>query len=208
MSDEQKKDEEGAIYRVDTVPPPAGQDDAYSAPTKVGPMADMALKDMLKAAEARAQELNQKAAEKAKAVSARQAEVEPIEKPPVPPTPSKVESDAAPVSSSQPQVDGEVPRIYDDADEDNAATLLHRNAKPPVASVVRAPPPPPEPEAQEPVVSPFSAPPSSAPSGTLPAISPAQATSSTPAFAAYLIPIALVCSLVFLVGLLMFLLSR
>ncbi len=29
------KDEEG-IYKVETVPPPQGEDDAYSAPTRVG----------------------------------------------------------------------------------------------------------------------------------------------------------------------------
>ena len=30
-------DTDESIFRVDTVPPPAGDDDAYNAPTRVGP---------------------------------------------------------------------------------------------------------------------------------------------------------------------------
>lgn len=37
--------EQDAIYRVDTVPPPAGED-AYNAPTRVGPMARAAVEKM------------------------------------------------------------------------------------------------------------------------------------------------------------------
>ena len=45
MSDDDEK-----LFKVDTVPPPAGEDDAYGAPTKVGPMA-MAIQEMVLAAE-------------------------------------------------------------------------------------------------------------------------------------------------------------
>lgn len=45
MSDE-KEDEQDALYRVDTVPPPAGEDDAYSAPTRIGELPDSVLEQM------------------------------------------------------------------------------------------------------------------------------------------------------------------
>jgi hypothetical protein len=38
---------EPAIYRVDTVPPPDGEDDAYSAPTRVGPLARSRIEEMM-----------------------------------------------------------------------------------------------------------------------------------------------------------------
>jgi hypothetical protein len=66
MSDDSKDDDHG-IFRVDTIPPPDGEDDAYSAPTKVGPMADAAVKELMHAAERRAIELSQRNADKAKA---------------------------------------------------------------------------------------------------------------------------------------------
>ncbi|MBX3187574.1 MAG: hypothetical protein KF819_11190 [Labilithrix sp.] len=47
MANDDEKDE---LYRVDTVPPPAGEGDAYSAPTKVGPMPQSVLDAMKKAA--------------------------------------------------------------------------------------------------------------------------------------------------------------
>jgi hypothetical protein len=45
MSAPADRDEDASegIYKVDTIPPPAGEDDAYSAPTKVGPMARAAV---------------------------------------------------------------------------------------------------------------------------------------------------------------------
>src|SRR4051794_20920636 len=71
MSDDEKPDEPG-IYKVETVPPPAGEDDAYSAPTKVGPMADAAVRELMQAAERRAAELSQRLADK-KAAAAKDA---------------------------------------------------------------------------------------------------------------------------------------
>lgn len=41
---------EDAVYRVDTVPPPDGDDDAYSAPTRVGPMAATVVNELIVAA--------------------------------------------------------------------------------------------------------------------------------------------------------------
>ena len=59
MSDDEKEDGP-AIYRVETIPPPDGEDDAYSAPTKVGPMADAAVRELMQAAERRAAELSRR----------------------------------------------------------------------------------------------------------------------------------------------------
>jgi hypothetical protein len=40
-------DNDEGIYKVDTVPPPQGEDDAYSAPTKVGVMASAIVGELL-----------------------------------------------------------------------------------------------------------------------------------------------------------------
>lgn len=69
MSDDEKDDELG-IHRVETIPPPEGEDDAYSAATKVGPMADAAVKELMHAAERRASELSARVAEKKSAAAA------------------------------------------------------------------------------------------------------------------------------------------
>ena len=73
MSDDEKEDGP-AIYKVETIPPPDGEDDAYSAPTKVGPMADAAVRELMQAAERKAAELTARNAEK-KAASAAAAKV-------------------------------------------------------------------------------------------------------------------------------------
>jgi hypothetical protein len=52
MSDNDDQNDEG-IYRADTVPPPDGGDDAYNAPTRVGPMAATVVNEMIVAAQAR-----------------------------------------------------------------------------------------------------------------------------------------------------------
>jgi hypothetical protein len=70
MSDDKKEVDEDGIYRLDTVPPPMGESDAYSAPTKVGPMAAAAVEELMKAAEQRASDLSARAAEKRKAAAA------------------------------------------------------------------------------------------------------------------------------------------
>ena len=60
MSDEHAKNDDD-IFKVETIPPPEGESDAYNAATKVGPMADSVLKEMVHAAERKAAELSQRA---------------------------------------------------------------------------------------------------------------------------------------------------
>ena len=48
MTDDDKGDK---LYRIETVPPPAGESDAYNAPTKVRPMAAAVVAEMMKAAD-------------------------------------------------------------------------------------------------------------------------------------------------------------
>lgn len=99
MSDDDKKDE--AIYKVDTVPPPAGEDDAYSAPTRVGPMAAAVVEEMMVASVRKAAELTAVAEEKA-AASKRKAAAEAVERKTTPvasavaPTDQLSESDLIP----------------------------------------------------------------------------------------------------------------
>ncbi|MDB4945969.1 MAG: hypothetical protein JWP97_5503 [Labilithrix sp.] len=64
MSDDQKNGNEDGIYRLDTLPPPDGETDAYSAPTRVGPMAAAAVEELMKAAERRATDLSARSEEK------------------------------------------------------------------------------------------------------------------------------------------------
>src|SRR5687767_11928990 len=44
-------EERDQVYKVETVPPPPGEDDAYSAPTRIGPMAEAAAQEMMRHAE-------------------------------------------------------------------------------------------------------------------------------------------------------------
>ena len=122
MTDEKKdKSEPGGVYKIETVPPPAGEDDAYSAPTKVGPMGDAFVKNLMKDAEQRSAELARKEKDaKAKADG---------------PPPSKAPAKSGPVSAppaSAPVSAGgtALPKIYDDEDDDGA-TVLSPKAKPP-----------------------------------------------------------------------------
>ena len=113
-------DEEGAVYRVDTVPPPPGEDDAYSAPTRIGPMAEVAVQELMRQAEQ-------------SAVQDEPSKPLPTPRVSYPPPPSqRVE-----VLPSSDLVDETPPRIYDDDDDDDdgdAATMLHPSAKPPPVS--------------------------------------------------------------------------
>jgi len=56
----------GGIYKVETVPPPPGTGDAYTAPTKVGPMTSALVEEMMHAAKAKA---DAKAEEKKRAAA-------------------------------------------------------------------------------------------------------------------------------------------
>jgi hypothetical protein len=49
-----KHDDDDAVFRVETIPPPSGPSDAYSAPTKVGPMTPALVEEMMLAAKAKA----------------------------------------------------------------------------------------------------------------------------------------------------------
>jgi hypothetical protein len=49
MSEDSEKKKEDEIYRVETVPPPPGEGDAYNAPTKVGQMPKEVLEAMKRA---------------------------------------------------------------------------------------------------------------------------------------------------------------
>lgn len=53
------QDDEGALYKVDTVPPPDGESDAYNAPTRIGPLAASVVAEMMSGAERAAFESNQ-----------------------------------------------------------------------------------------------------------------------------------------------------
>jgi hypothetical protein len=127
MADEKKDapdNGEGQLYRVETVPPPAGEDDAYSAPTKVGPVGDAFVQNLMKEAEQR------------NAALARKDDAKPAseKKPAADGAPSSKRPNVEPSPVSKPPVSAggtELPRIYDEEEED-AATKLSPKAKPPV----------------------------------------------------------------------------
>lgn len=48
-------DDDDSIHKVDTVPPPAGEEDAYSAPTRIGSMASAVVEEIFHAAKAGAE---------------------------------------------------------------------------------------------------------------------------------------------------------
>lgn len=138
MSEKEKKDSGAPLYRVDTVPPPAGQSDAYNAPTKVGPMPAATIAAMMQEAERQVAENNARAAKKVAA----SAKPIPREEPE---TPQKVAVAAAvpeaeieaapapdPAAPQEPPAPEHIPKIYsEEDDEDKAATLLSPFAKPP-----------------------------------------------------------------------------
>jgi hypothetical protein len=153
MANESEGHDEDVIHRVDTVPPPDGDDDAYNAATRIGPLAEAAVKEMMVAAEAAApssgrsglslgrREAEAKAPEGSKAPNAPTEAKEPAPAQPKDQAPAEAkiarstdeELDAAEVTDGQ-----LIARTYDEADEDdNAATMLSLTAKAPPA---KAPP--------------------------------------------------------------------
>lgn len=148
MADE-KTDDEGSIFKVDTVPPPAGDGDAYNAPTKVGPVSAEAWVELIKQADATAK----KAAEGQESLE----DAGPHSKPPISRQPGSVPkptsggataaSVASPTTNDAPASTphstepppGDIPRVYDNEDSDeHAATMLNPNAKNLVDSGARA----------------------------------------------------------------------
>jgi hypothetical protein len=63
-------EEEDGIYKVDTVPPPDGEDDAYSAPTRVGVMPESLVAEIMHAAELKSAALREKKESQKRAASA------------------------------------------------------------------------------------------------------------------------------------------
>jgi hypothetical protein len=127
MSEKEKKEESAAMYRVETVPPPAGESDAYNAPTKVGPMPAATIAAMMQEAERHVAENNARAAKKVAAATPPIPREEPESEPKVKAAAPEPPTDHQPIAPPQ-----ELPKIYDDADdEDRAATLLSTHAKPP-----------------------------------------------------------------------------
>ena len=156
MSDDDKDD---AIFKVDTVPPPAGEDNAYNAPTRVGAMAAAVVEEMMVASVRKANALTAAASEKA-AASQKAAAAEasaaaaadavndsdlvpeftpasPGMSAPKPPQPG-VMAKPPPVPQKSPVAP---PRLYDEADQgEDAATLLGPSARAPVVAPFAPPP--------------------------------------------------------------------
>ena len=112
MSEDDKNDD---IFKVDTVPPPPGEENAYDAPTKVGPMAAAALRELMAHAEAKVPQRDD---------------------PHAAAPPSRPDPAPEPVGEAK-----ELPKVYDEGSEEDEAALRSDYAKPPnVAPVAeRAP---------------------------------------------------------------------
>ena len=116
MAAARKKDDDdsdGAIHKMDTLPPPEGEDDAYSAATKVGPMARAAVEAMM-------------------------AKAQVDENSSLPPPASFTRGVTLPKPARLPALEeahtDEVQRVYDDGDDGDLFD--------PTALLVPAPPPP------------------------------------------------------------------
>ena len=129
MSDEKKDapdNGEAKLYRVETVPPPAGEDDAYSAPTKVGPLGDAFVANLMKEAEQRTTALARKDEPKSGDGGAKKPAQE------SPSVSKRSNAEESPPPSKEPVSAGgtPLPRVYDEEEED-AATKLSPKATPP-----------------------------------------------------------------------------
>ncbi len=133
-----ERDKEDSIHKVDTVPPPAGDGDAYNSPTKVGPVSQDAWAELIR---------------KANEEGERNAAASGPASRPFPPKSQAPSSDKAPVSSSKPASsaaapNAPLPRVYDENDDDDAATVLSEQARAQLGVPSAAPPaPPPTPPA-------------------------------------------------------------
>lgn len=135
MPEHDEKEEHNTVHKVDTVPPPPGEDDAYNAPTRIGPMAEVAVQEMMRQA---------RAAEETAAQSARPPVSRPPRAPstkPPPPSPRRAEELSSDnlVDDLGSRPDAAPPRIYadeDEAEEEDAETRLHASAKPPPVSFI------------------------------------------------------------------------
>jgi hypothetical protein len=131
MPSDDRDDDASEIHRVDTVPPPA-DGDAYSAPTKVGPVTNEAWKELIRQANEEGNRNEEAAAASQRSPSSARAPFS-NRQPPI--SGSKPISSRAPLSSQAPgsqssAASEEIPRVYaEDDDEEAAATLLHHRAK-------------------------------------------------------------------------------
>lgn len=78
MANDPEENDDDGIHRMDTVPPPDGEGDAYNAATRVGPMADAVVKEMMHAAGLKAAEMSERAAGKAKAAGKASTSTPPV----------------------------------------------------------------------------------------------------------------------------------
>jgi hypothetical protein len=102
MSDDDKDEE---IFKVETVPPPAGESDAYNAPTKVGPMAAAVVEEMLHASVRKAAELTQRSQDAKAAAEGKGAAPAPASdgsKPPLAPPRPAATSPTSPKAAAAP----------------------------------------------------------------------------------------------------------
>ena len=140
MSDDENHE---AIFRVDTVPPPAGEDDAYNAPTRVGPMAAAVVEEMMVESVRKATELNEKAvSEKAAAEAAAKKDT------PAAPAASTPAAAKAPLASVKPADALSGSDVVPDAEPSGraqAAALGAAGSKPPPVRPKPAAPGPPPP---------------------------------------------------------------
>jgi hypothetical protein len=132
MPSDDRDDDASEIHRVDTVPPPA-DGDAYSAPTKVGPVTNEAWKELIRQANEEGNRNEEAAAASQRSPSSAKAPFS-SRQPPI--SGSKPISSRAPISSQAPSsspsstASEDIPRVYaEDDDEEAAATLLHHRAK-------------------------------------------------------------------------------
>ncbi|MBN9159810.1 MAG: hypothetical protein BGO98_32670 [Myxococcales bacterium 68-20] len=95
--------DDGKIHKVDTVPPPAGESDAYNAPTRVGVISSDAWAELIEAAQRRDAE------DAAKAKSAG-----------LPATPAPAATRLPAEASAVPPTLEELPRLSSDDDDDAA----------------------------------------------------------------------------------------
>ncbi len=112
--------DDGKIHKVDTVPPPAGESDAYNAPTRVGVISSDAWAELIEAAQRRDAE------DAAKAKSAGQVAT---------PAPSATRPPAQ-VSEVPPTLE-ELPRVSSD-DDDDAAWIDENLASEQIARAIAA----------------------------------------------------------------------
>lgn len=111
------RDDEDAVHKVDTVPPPAGDQDAYSAETRVGPVTQDAWAELIRKAAEDGAASPSSSRRSASGAPANRAE---------PPT-----SGVSPRSTDVADVDAALPRVYEEEEHDDAATVLSPRARPP-----------------------------------------------------------------------------